>query len=136
MIRWPADADKVRREALVPIGPHVRRALDRVLRERSGIGAAPIFPSPEKASEPITRHLADKWLREAERLAGLEPLKGSLWHAYRRGWATRRKCLPDVDVAAVGGWKSLAVLEASYQQADPGTMLSVVLGAGELREAR
>ena len=25
----------------------------------------------------------DKWLRRAEKLAGLEPLKGSLWYAYR-----------------------------------------------------
>ena len=84
----------------------------------------------------LARHLDDKWLREAEQLAGLEPLKGSLWHAYRRKWATERKHLPDVDVAAAGGWKSLQALKASYQQADPATMLSVVLGAGELREAR
>jgi hypothetical protein len=48
----------------------------------------------------MTRHLADKWLREAEGLAGLEPLRGSLWHAYRRKWATERKHLPDVDAPA------------------------------------
>ena len=135
-IRWPADTDKQGRETVVPIGPRVRQALDRLLRERPGIGAAPLFPSPEKASKPITRHLADKWLREGERLAVLEPLSGSLWHAYRRKWATERKHLPDVDVAAAGGWKSLQALKASYQHADAETMLRVVLGAGELREAR
>ena len=59
----------------------------------------------------MTRHLADKWLRAGERLAKLEPLKGSLWHAYRRKWATERKHLPDVDVAAAGGWKSLQALK-------------------------
>lgn len=84
----------------------------------------------------MTRHLADKWLRRAEHLAGLESQKGSLWHAYRRGWATSRKHLPDVDVAAAGGWKSLQALKASYQQADPATMLRVVLEPATLREAR
>ena len=37
-------------------------------------------------------------------------LERSLWHAYRRGWATSRKHLPDVDVAAAGGWKSTETL--------------------------
>ena len=36
-IRWPAATDKTGRETLVPIGPDVRTALDRVLRERPGI---------------------------------------------------------------------------------------------------
>ena len=69
-------------------------------------------------------------------MAGLEPQRGSLWHAYRRKWATERKHLPDVDVAAAGGWRSLDALKSAYQQADPETMLQVVLGAGQLREAK
>ena len=85
-IRWRADADKSGRESVVPIGPGARRALDRVLAEQPGIGTAPLFPSPEDAGKPTSRHLADKWLREAETLAGLEPQEGSLWHAYRRRW--------------------------------------------------
>ena len=59
-IRWPADTDKQRRETIVPISPLVRAAVDRILKERPGIGAAPLFPSPEKSNEPMTRHLADK----------------------------------------------------------------------------
>jgi hypothetical protein len=116
--------------------PQVRRALDRILRERPGIGAAPFSPSPADATKPITRHLADKWLIEAEKLAELEPQEGSLWHAYRRKWATERKHLPDVDVAAAGGWKTVQTLKTAYQQADAETMLRVVLEGGELREAR
>jgi hypothetical protein len=86
----------------------------------------------------MTRHLADKWLRRAEQLVGLQPQKGGLQHAFRRKWATERKHLPDVEVAATGGWspRSPQVLKSSYQQADPDTMLRVVLGAGELREVR
>ena len=107
-----------------------------MLQERPGLGAAPLFPSPTDPAKPISRLLADAWLRKAERLAGLEPQQGSLWHAYRRKWATERKHLPDVDVAAAGGWKGTESLKTAYQQADDATILRVVLGAGELREAR
>jgi len=135
-IRWPAATDKMGRDTLVPIAPDVRGALDRIVRERPGIGSAPLFPSPENPQKPISRHLADAWLRKAEQLASLEPQKGSLWHAYRRKWATERKHLPDVDVAAAGGWKTTQTLKTAYQQADAETMLRVVLEAGQLREAR
>ena len=135
-IRWPASTDKTGRETVVPVSEEVRQAIDRILRVRPGIGSAPLFPSPEDPQKPITRHLADKWLRKGERLARLEPQRGSLWHAYRRKWATERKHLPDVDVAAAGGWKTVQTLKSAYQQADAETMLRVVLGAGELREAQ
>jgi hypothetical protein len=69
-------------------------------------------------------------------MAGLEPQQGSLWHAYRRKWATERKHLPDADVAAAGGWKSTVTLKTAYQQADSETILRVVLEGHELREAR
>jgi len=133
-ICWPADTDKMGHESTVPISPAVRAALDRIHAERPGIGAVPLFPSPSDPAKPMTRHLADKWLRKAERLAGLEPLKGSLWHAYRRKWGSERKHLPDVDVAAAGGWKDTVSLKRAYQQADADTILSVVLSGGELRE--
>ncbi len=133
-IRWPADTDKVGREWEAPLHPKARLAIDRALRERPGIGAAPLFPAPGHPGQPVSRHLADKWLREAERAAKLEPQKGSLWHAYRRKWATERKNLPDADVAATGGWKSTEALRLCYQHADEQTMLQVVLGGGELRE--
>ncbi len=44
--------------------------------------------------------------------------------------------MPDVDVAAAGGWKNSDVLRAAYQQPDEATMLDVVLGGGELRERK
>ena len=54
---------KVGYEATIPISPLVRAALDRIVQERPGIGTAPLFPSPADPTKPITRHLADKWLR-------------------------------------------------------------------------
>jgi hypothetical protein len=66
----------------------------------------------------------------------LEPLKGSLWHAYRRKWVTERKHLPDVDVAAAGGWKSVDTMKMAYQHADMDTMVTVVNEPRGLREAK
>ena len=62
--------------------------------------------------------------------------KGSLWHAYRRGWATARKHLPGADVAELGGWGATETMEKVYQQADPGTMIAIVSTRHELREAK
>ena len=108
----------------------------RILHERTGIGTAPLFPSPQTPRQPIGYELAAAWLREAGQLANVEPHDGSLWHAYRRGWATSRKHLPDADVAAAGGWKSTETLRRVYQQPYADTMLRVVLEPGLLREAK
>jgi integrase len=98
-------------------------------------GTLYLFPSPGDPAKPITRHLAAKWLRRAEKLAGVEPLQGSLWHAYRRKWASERKHLPDVDVAAAGGWKTIDTLKHAYQHADTETMFKVVSEPIRIREA-
>jgi hypothetical protein len=45
---------------------------------------------------------------------------------YRRKWATERKHLPLVDVAAAGGWKGTQMLLKCYRQPDPETILSVM----------
>jgi len=82
----------------------------------------------------MTCHLTDKWPRKAEELVGLEPQAESLWYSCRRKWGSEQKHLPDVDVAAAGGWKDTASLKRAYQQADADTILSVVLNGGELRE--
>lgn len=135
-ISWRAEADKTRRASTVPVSRQVRAALDRILAERPGLGAAYLFPSPSDRSRPISRHLAAAWLERAERFAGVAKQLGGLWHPYRRKWATERKHLPDVDVAAAGGWAELTSLKTAYQQADDATMLRVVLGGGEVRERR
>lgn len=134
--RWPADTDNQGNEFLSPMDPVARAAVERVLQERPGIGAAYLFPVPGKSTLPISRHLADAWLREGERLANLTPLAGSLWHAYRRKWVTERKPYPDVDIAAAGGWKDTSTLKTCYQRPDPQTILRVVLEPVRLREVK
>jgi len=135
-IVWPADTEKTKRETHVPIDEDVRAAIDRIIAERPGIGTAFLFPRPNDPARHVSRHTADSWLRDAETMAGLAPLKGSLWHAYRRKWATERKHLPDRDVAAAGGWKSLEALKHSYQQIDAATMYQVVINPHQLRAAK
>ncbi|CAN5848948.1 hypothetical protein BH20GEM1_BH20GEM1_17930 [soil metagenome] len=66
----------------------------------------------------------------------MEPQDGSLWHAYRRLWASARKDLPDVDVAQAGGWSSLTALKMAYQKPDDQTMLQVVTHKAGLREVK
>lgn len=133
-IRWPESTDKMGRETTAPVNASVRAALDRIIAERPGIGAAYLFPSLTDLKRPVRSEVASEWLRRAERIAGVPKQAGSLWHAFRRGWATARKHLPDVDVAAAGGWKDVSTLRASYQRPDPQTMLDVVEGARVLLE--
>jgi integrase-like protein len=133
-IRWPGETDKMGKAWSAPITAAVRAALERVLRERPGIGAAYLFPSPAHPDRPVPYDVARRWLLEAERLAELPKQRGSLWHAYRRAWATSRKHLPLADVAQAGGWESTETLARCYQQPDDLTILAVVEGGRELRE--
>jgi hypothetical protein len=45
---------------------------------------------------------------------------------FRRAWATERKHLALMDVAAAGGWQNIGTLQQCYQQADEETLRSVV----------
>lgn len=129
-ILWPAATDKMGKEWLIPMGVEVRAAIDRILAERPVIGKGFLFPSPTREGERVANDLVSKWLRMAEVLAGVEKQEGSLFHAFRRGWATSRKFLPVVDVAAAGGWTDKNVLIGVYQQPDMATMLQV-MNAGQ-----
>jgi integrase len=128
-IRWRAEHDKMGFDELAPIGPDTRRALDDYLRANRRVGDAVLVPAPENDAAFLGRRLATRWLLKAEKLAKLPKLDQGCWHPYRRLWAVERKDLPDVDTAAAGGWRDTRALKLSYQQADPATMLRVVLHA-------
>jgi integrase len=128
-IRWRAEHDKLRKTWVVPAA---RAALEELARFRTlhpGVGQAQVFPHPSRRRQcagPATRHLAAYWLKRAYELSGAPKPDGSLWHAFRRLWATERKGLPVKDVAAAGGWKDATTLINCYQQPDEATLRSVV----------
>lgn len=135
-IVWPEDTDKQGRRWRCPISKPVREAIESSLRKRPRVGSGPLFPGPRDIDKSLRYEVASNWLREAEDLAGLEPHDHSLWHAYRRLWASARKNMPDVDVAQAGGWSSVDALRLAYQQPDDETMLRVVEHDTELREVK
>lgn len=132
-IRWRAVHDKKRREWIIPIPEQLAAELQS-FRVQLGAIAGLMFPSPRDPEQPIDRSVFVHALPEAERMAGIEKLDGSCWHAYRRKWATERKHLPVKDVAAAGGWKDTQTLLTCYQQADEHTLLEVMSCPKKLTE--
>ena len=61
----------------MPLSPQVRAALDRVLSERPGIGAAYLFPSPVSADQPVRYERAATWLLKAEEMAEIGKQDGA-----------------------------------------------------------
>lgn len=132
-ILWPAASDKRGKESLVPVSKEVRGAIDRIFADRPGIGAAYLFPAINDPTRPIAGEVVSAWLRSAEVLAGVPKQDGSLFHAYRRGWATSRKHWPIKDVMAAGGWDRPETLLECYQHADMETMYRVVSEPAKLQ---
>jgi integrase len=126
-IRWLAEFDKRGYEQVVPMSPAVRDALSKARVDQAAIGKSPVFPAPENAAESCRRDLLDKWLRRAYKLAGVQPARGSLWHALRRKWVTERKDYSIKDIAVAGGWKNEGTVSRCYLQSDPETVRNVVL---------
>jgi len=102
------------------------RGARRYLRLQPRLGSAPLFPNLKREGEAISKKGADHLLRRAETVAKLAKFDRGLWHPYRRAWASTRKHLPDVDVSRAGGWRDLATMKQSYQQADPATTLKAI----------
>jgi integrase len=125
-ITWRAELDKGRRTC---IGPLPELAVAALLARLAAIGLHThgfVFPARRDPGRSVTRHLAADWLRNAYRKAGVPKPIGSLWHCFRRKWATDRKHYPVVDVAAAGGWRDINTLLTCYQQPDVDTMRSVI----------
>jgi integrase len=125
-IYWRAEHDKKSYAGEVPMAEEVKQALAEAQQVRPAIGDTPIFPSPGDPTRPCRAEVLDAWLRRAYVLAELVPRKGGMWHPFRRKWATERKGLSPVDVAAAGGWKNPNTPLRIYQQADSATMRAVV----------
>lgn len=117
-IWWPAETDKKGISSRIPMPINLESEL-RAYRRKSGSKSAPLlFPSHSNPNMPVTTDVLSDWLLVAELKGGVKKHNGSLWHAYRRQWATLRKTLPITDVAAAGGWSDITTLLRCYQQPD------------------
>lgn len=125
-IRWRAESDKKRKEWTVPVPAVLMDELQSFRVKLGGVFGGLVFPSEKEPSIPIRTDVFSKWLLVAEQRAELPKLNGSLFHAYRRGWATARKDFPVSDVAAAGGWSDPTTLIRCYQQPDDATLLRVM----------
>lgn len=134
-LRWRAETDKRRYESVAPLSAAAREALDAYVRACPRVADAPLFPGRRDEAHPVHKALAGYWLRRAERLAGLPRLERGAWHAFRRLWASERRHLPAHDVAAAGGWRSLAVMQTAYQHADAATVYAVLDATASVQPA-
>jgi integrase len=130
-VRWRAEADKMGKEREAPLTPALREEMKAFRMKLGGAFGGLMFPAASDIQIPVRRDVLDRWLRAAEKKAGLPKLNGGLWHPYRRAWATCRKHLPMVDVAEAGGWSDVGTLLRCYQLPDDDTMLQVM---GESRK--
>lgn len=134
-IRWRAETDKKGREWVIPIPKTLCDELQSFRVRMGGVFGGLLFPSQTNPGRAASRYFFGDLLARAEAKAGLPKLDGSLWHAYRRGWATTRKHLPVVDVAAAGGWSDLGTLLKCYQHADHETLLEVMTHSKKITDA-
>jgi integrase len=134
-VLWRSEHDKKGKEWLVPM-PAAFMEEVKQYRQRFKAVAGPLFPGVKKPSEPMPAELLTQWLAKAETAAKLTKLAGSLWHAYRRKFATERMHHPLRAVADAGGWKDVATLLTCYQQTDESTLLAVMSEPRKLSERR
>lgn len=132
---WRAEFDKRDRERKVPLPALLAEEIRSFQTRLGGIGQSWLFPT-KGGTKPWPRELFDQLLRQAEQEAGLEHLKGGLWHPFRRKWATERKHLPIPDVKAAGGWKDTNTLLTCYQHTSDESMLAVMESPRKLVSSR
>lgn len=126
-ITWREEFDKDATLRVIEVTDELARELAIFRWLLNAEGDEWLFPNQDGSRE-WSNDLFDQGLRDAEKHAGLPPLRGALWHAYRRKWVTERKAAgwSLVDIAAVGGWKSVEVLEKCYALEDVDTMRKVM----------
>lgn len=134
LIVWRAENDKAGTEWRVPITYALARELGKY-RQAMDAGGGPLFPAWRDPSRPVNVWAFDHLLVEAERVAKLPKLQGSLWHCWRRSWATARKGHAIRDVMYAGGWRRPQVLLDAYQAADAEAVRAVVEEPRKVRSA-
>lgn len=133
-VLWRGEEDKMGTETWVALPRHLVRVL-KVWRTRNpdtlyvfqkrdgrrGFRPGQVLAYPT----PFTDNAGYKWMGYIWDEAGMQKPARAGWHSLRRKWVTERKDLPDADVMAAGGWKSVSAFKR-YQRPDPETTRSVI----------
>ena len=82
------ELDKRGRTWVTPMPALATDALLPEQKKNPAIGAGLLFPSRKNPARPITSHLAGYWLKRAFEIGTLPKPAGTLWHGFRRKWAT------------------------------------------------
>ncbi|MGE3617165.1 MAG: tyrosine-type recombinase/integrase [Gemmatimonadales bacterium] len=131
-VRWRAENDKIGFEHVTPLTADAVTALKAARKASASIGDAWVFPSPEDAAEPVSRHLVRDWWERLEPAAGIARIPGRGWHALRRQFASELKHTPARDLQELGGWKSYQTIVKCYQRADEQTMRAALASRRKL----
>ena len=118
VVLWRREHEKTGHEHRTPLTPAAVAVLTEARRRNPGIGDVPLLPAPMDPSRSVSHPQAGAWWKKAERLAGLEPVRGRGWHALRRKFASDLMDQPLKVLCELGGWKTAQTVLQCYQQAD------------------
>jgi len=119
-IEWRADADKEKAQHKAPLAPADAKWLKQAQKKAASMGNAPLFPSDDDPSAPISRNTMVHLWTQIEREAGVAHVTGLGWHALRRKFANDglRAGVPLPVLAALGGWNCTETLVKVYIKPD------------------
>ena len=118
VVRWRAEHDKSGYEHRTPVTAEALAALEEARKRNSGIGDAPVLPSPWDRSSCVSCSWTQRWWEKAVALAGLESKRGRGWHSLRRKFASDLMDQPLKVLCELGGWKEAKTVLQCYQRAD------------------
>ena len=121
-VRWRAEHEKTGYEHVTPMTDQAVAVLEEARDANPGSGEALVLPAPRDPSASISRGRTVAWWHRAERLAGLEHVRGRGWHSLRRKFASDLMDLPLKVLCELGGWKEAQTVLRCYQQADAGQL--------------
>ncbi len=118
VIRWRGEHEKTGYEHRTPATAEAIAVLEEARKTNPGIGDTPVLPAPKDPSKSVSRSLARDWWKKAQKLAGLEPVRGRGWHSLRRKFASDLMDQPLKVLCELGGWKTTQTVLQCYQRAD------------------
>ena len=121
-VRWRAEHEKTGYEHITPMTDQAVTVLEEAREVNPGNEEALVLPAPRSPSASISRGRAVAWWHKAERLAGLEHVRGRGWHSLRRKFASDLMDLPLKVLCKLGGRKEAQTVFRCYKQADAGQL--------------